>query len=56
MLSLGPMFVVGLRLEAMVPLRRPRFAVEDDVGVVAVVPRPAALVGRGSVELELHFR
>jgi hypothetical protein len=56
MLLLGPMFAVGLRLEATVPLRRPRFAILDDVGVVHSIHRPATLAGRGSVELELHFR
>ena len=42
-------------LEGVVALRRPSFALQDDLGVGHTIHRPDLVSGRAWVELELHF-
>jgi hypothetical protein len=49
------MFAIGVRLDALVALRRPSFAVRSTLGEEHVFHRPDRFGGRASLELELRF-
>jgi hypothetical protein len=53
--ALTQVFCLGFRVEALVALRRPQFAVESSTGDPNIFYRPAALGGRLFIELEARL-